>query len=169
MVCQRCKKSRATVHLTECVEGEARERHLCDGCAEQEGLTLKQSMPMASLLEQFVKSTQNLKVENIARLACPECGMTFAEFRQHGLLGCPQDYAVFESFLLPLIERAHDGAAQHTGRLPGAATGPSVAGEQASVKLAQLRRDLEQAVADEKYEVAARLRDQIRSAGHESA
>jgi protein arginine kinase activator len=145
------------------VEGEARERHLCDGCAEQEGLTLKQSMPMASLLEQFVKSTQNLKVENIARLSCPECGMTFGEFRQHGLLGCPNDYEVFESFLRPLNERAHDGAGHHAGRTPGAAR----AGTPETVKLAQLRRELDEAVAQEKYETAARIRDQIRLASHE--
>jgi protein arginine kinase activator len=170
MNCQRCKKARATVHLTDCGEGEARERHLCDACAEQEGLTLKQSLPVASFLEQFVKHTQGLKVQNIAKLACPDCGMTFAEFRQNGLLGCPNDYTVFESFLLPLLERAHDGASHHAGLAPGAgadgrgATAP--AGE--SIKLSHLRRELEQAVANEKYELAARLRDQIRASQHES-
>lgn len=165
MNCQRCKKSRATVHLTDCGEGGARERHLCDACAEQEGLTLKQSMPVASFLEQFVKHTQGLRVENLAKLCCPACGMTFAEFRQNGLLGCPQDYTVFESFLLPLLERAHDGASKHAGRSPGAA-GDAPSGRE-SVKLSHLRRELEQAVTHEKYELAARLRDQIKAVHHE--
>lgn len=159
MACQRCKKARATVHLTDCTGGEPRERHLCDACAEQEGLTLKQSAPVASFLEQFVKHSQDLKIENIAKLTCPECGMTFAEFRHNGLLGCPNDYRVFESLLLPLIERAHDGASHHVGRLPAGA------GERESVTLAQLRRELHQAVTQEKYELAARLRDQIKTAG----
>ena len=168
MNCQRCKKARATVHLTDCGDGEARERHLCDACAEQEGLTLKQSMPVASFLEQFVKHTQGLRVENIAKLCCPDCGMTFAEFRQNGLLGCPNDYTVFESFLLPLLERAHDGASHHAGLTPGATGEPAgPPGRKEPVKLSHLRRELEQAVANEKYELAARLRDQIKAAHHE--
>ncbi len=44
--------------------------------------------------------------------------MTFREFRQQKLLGCPHDYDAFERALLPLIEGAHDGASQHVGKAP---------------------------------------------------
>ena len=154
--CQRCDKARATVHLTDCTGGEPRERHLCDACAEQEGLTLKQHAGITSMLEKFVQQTA--KIEDIARLTCPECGMSFAEFRNSGLLGCPHDYVAFEKLLLPLLERAHDGRTEHVGKTPADAG----AGARTRSTIAQLHRDLDRAVEAEEYEQAARLRDQIR-------
>ncbi|MCK4658961.1 MAG: UvrB/UvrC motif-containing protein [Phycisphaerae bacterium] len=156
MRCQRCQKARATVHLTECTGEEPRERHLCDACAEEEGLTLKQQSGFTSLLEKFVD--QSMKVEELARLTCPQCGLSFAEFRNSGLLGCPNDYSVFEKLLVPLLERTHDGHTEHVGKKPGD-SGPDA---RARAAIAQLRRDLDRAVEDEDYELAARLRDQIR-------
>jgi protein-arginine kinase activator protein McsA len=51
-------------------------------------------------------------------LACPDCGMTLAEFRSKGRLGCPRDYEIFREHLDPLIERIHN-AKHHLGRGPG--------------------------------------------------
>lgn len=154
--CQRCDKARATVHVTDCTGGEPRERHLCDACAEQEGLNTKHHASITSMLEKFVQQTA--KVEEIARVTCPECGVSFAEFRNSGLLGCSHDYVAFEKLLLPLLERAHDGRTEHVGRTPD----DGGAGGQTRSAIAQLRRDLDRAVEAEEYELAARLRDQIR-------
>jgi|WetSurMetagenome_2_1015567.scaffolds.fasta_scaffold104421_2 protein arginine kinase activator len=155
--CQRCQKARATVHLTDCTGGEPRERHLCDACAEQEGLTLKQHAGISSILEKFVQ--HSMKVEEIARLSCPECGISFAEFRNGGLLGCPHDYVAFEKLLLPLLERAHGKRTEHVGKTPQ----DSDPGARARSAITQLRRDLDRAVESEEYELAAKLRDQIRA------
>ena len=157
LACQRCHKTRATVHLTDCTGGEPRERHLCESCADEEGVTLQQSAGITSILEKFVHHSQ--KVEEIARLTCPECGISFAEFRNSGQLGCPHDYTAFEKLLLPLLERAHDGQTDHVGRVPGTAAPEH--GRRAN--LAQLRRDLDRAVTAEEYELAAKLRDQVKA------
>lgn len=154
--CQRCKKARATVHLTDCTGGEPRERHLCDECAEKEGLTLKQQAGITSILEKFVQ--HSMKVEEVARMTCPECGISFAEFRNTGLLGCPNDYVAFEKLLLPLLERAHDGRTEHMGKQPGGSDDDS----NTRATIVQLRRDLDRAIETEEYELAAKLRDQIR-------
>jgi len=155
--CQRCQKARATVHLTDCTGGEPRERHLCEDCAEQEGLTLQQNAGITSILEKFVQHSK--KVEEIARLTCPKCGISFAEFRNSGQLGCPHDYTAFEKLLLPLLERAHDGRTEHVGRQPGVA-GPA---RSRRTTLTQLRLDMDRAVEAEEYELAAKLRDQIKA------
>ena len=84
--------------------------------------------------------------------------MSFAEFRNSGLLGCPHDYVAFEKLLLPLLERAHDGRTEHVGKTPADAG----AGARTRSTIAQLHRDLDRAVEAEEYEQAARLRDQIR-------
>ena len=89
---------------------------------------------------------------------CPTCGISFAEFREKGRLGCPNDYEFFEESLTPLLEKIH-GATQHRGRLP---QGSLDEAGQRNDTLLRLRRELQQAVKAEQYEAAARLRDQIR-------
>jgi protein-arginine kinase activator protein McsA len=90
---------------------------------------------------------------------CPHCGMTWQQFKQHGVMGCPKDYELFGGRLTALIRRAQENAVEHTGKVPlkVQATPPGRA-----VTAARLRRELERALDCEKYEEAARLRDQIR-------
>ena len=157
MICQRCKKRDATVHLTEIIQGEKREKHLCEQCAAEDGITLKTQVPLSQLLESFVK-TQAGAAEAV-NITCQACGMTFAEFRSGGMLGCPYDYDAFEKHLTPLLKRAHEGGLQHVGKVPQRA---GVAQERQH-ELMRARRELASAVEREDYELAAKLRDQIRN------
>lgn len=36
MICERCHKKEATVHITEVLNGNRTEKHLCQDCAAQE-------------------------------------------------------------------------------------------------------------------------------------
>jgi protein arginine kinase activator len=47
-------------------------------------------------------------------IVCPECGMTYQEFRIKGRFGCVKCYDAFESGLSPLLEKVH-GATEHVG------------------------------------------------------
>jgi protein arginine kinase activator len=88
---------------------------------------------------------------------CPECGITLPEFRAKGRFGCARDYEVFAEYLDPLFERIHDAQpARHVGRLPRASA--EVARK---LTVTELRKRLDAAVAEENYELAARIRDQI--------
>jgi protein arginine kinase activator len=157
MVCQRCKKNTATVHLTEIVKNEKREKHLCEKCAVQEGLAVKAPVPINELLASFV--AEQAGARELAKLTCPQCGMSFLEFRNRGLLGCPGDYDAFAKVLVPLLERAQEGASQHVGKVPAR----SGAGPKKQQELMRLRRELAEAVEKENYELAATLRDQIKA------
>ena len=55
MLCQRCKKTTATVHVTDLV-GEPKELHLCDECAEEEGITPHHHNAWGSLTNQLVRA-----------------------------------------------------------------------------------------------------------------
>jgi protein arginine kinase activator len=156
MLCQLCKKQPATVHLTEVVEGEKRERHMCDQCAAQEGVMGKSQEPVNELVAKFVLAQASAR--DVAQLTCPECGMTFLQFRNSGLLGCPNDYHVFEKPLLGLLERAHGGRTQHVGKVPGGKENK----HKRQHELMILKPDLQRAVDAEDYERAAVLRDKIR-------
>ena len=90
-------------------------------------------------------------------LTCPNCGMTFREFREQGRFGCPQDYIVFDQRSMPLLENIHNDT-EHVGKVPKRAPHTS----QAQFDLIRLRRDLAVAVEEEDYERAAQIRDEIR-------
>ncbi|MCG3128723.1 MAG: Protein-arginine kinase activator protein [Phycisphaerae bacterium] len=157
--CERCKKAQATFHLTNIKPstGEKVETHLCESCAVEEGFIPKAA---TAQVEELLANLMASKAAGakLSDLVCDECGMSFLEFRQNGLLGCPQDYDVFRESLEPMIERAQDGATQHTGKAPrrrgGAAT--------PAADRRKLKKLLAEAVAAEDYERAAELRDRIR-------
>lgn len=48
---------------------------------------------------------------------CPSCGMTLAEFRKTGLLGCADCYTAFREELLPTVKNVQ-GKLRHTGKDP---------------------------------------------------
>ncbi len=169
-LCERCNKP-ATVHLTEISNGKRTEVHMCDACAQEAGYVQQSHTPINELLNQFLKSHAQTVDTQTAR--CPECGMTWQEFKDTGLLGCIKDYELFESHLQGIVERAQQGATHHTGKLPHTLD-PQGKRKEDPVKLrqaelAKLRKDLARAVEDESYEVAAKIRDQIKtmeSGGH---
>lgn len=173
MKCELCD-SEATVHELRMVGGKRAERHLCENCARREGLAAQIGVSVPELIEKIVdQAVQGAKPKGEPPRAgtCPACGTTYAEFRQSGLLGCTECYRAFEQALGPLLERAHEGASHHVGKVPkralagGRSSGsPDVLGgpEQRAGKIASLRKQLEEAVRAEQYERAATLRDELR-------
>lgn len=161
MKCEKCNKP-ATIHLTEIQGGKKTEKHLCEQCAaEAEGLPVKSHTPINELLTNFVLAHSGLSKES--GTACPQCGITWGEFRQTGLFGCEHDYAFFEKDLSPLLQRAHEGATHHLGKVPTRRGGTTVPVKR-QLDLTRLRKELARAVEAEDYERAAKLRDQIRQA-----
>jgi protein arginine kinase activator len=161
MKCDKCNKQ-ATVHLTEIKNGKKIEKHLCEQCAAQnEGLPVKSHTPINELLTNFVMAHSGLQKD--LGTTCENCGITWAEFRQTGLLGCEHDYALFEKDLTPLIQRAHEGATHHLGKVPARRGGSGVPAKR-SLDVAKLRKELARAVEAEDYERAAKLRDSIKQA-----
>src|SRR5438876_5638863 len=155
MKCQSCS-SPATVHLTDIVNGQKKELHLCQACAEQQQLIKQQELNLPAILQTLIGQHVGQLTDELARLTCPACGIKYMEFRAEGRLGCPNDYQVFRAGLEPLLERIHR-AGRHVGKVPRHR--PSAARQ---AELIELRQKLRQAVDSEAYEEAARLRDLIR-------
>jgi len=153
--CDHCDRP-ATHHSVEIIKGKKIEKHLCDQHAADAGLTIKAvHTPINELLTNFVKLHNSSSATSDA--VCSECGLTYAQFREHSLLGCAACYEVFEESLGLLLARAHEGAVQHLGKVPRRA-GP---GQQQQQGLRRMRKRLNEAVESEDFELAARLRDQI--------
>jgi protein arginine kinase activator len=155
MLCQRCQQEKATIHLTDIVQKKMRVTHICEKCAQLQGLLTStddstQQLNLQALVQIVFGSKET---DEPAGLNCPHCGLKYAEFRAEGRMGCPHDYDVFQTPLLPLLERIHR-TLQHVGKVP------RTAGKHAE-KLA-LEDQLKLAIQAEDYELAAILRDRIR-------
>lgn len=160
MQCQICQKNEATIHLTEITDGVRTEMHLCESCAQEEGIAVKSQIPLNELLSSLLAAQpedNELFGDSEHKQLCPHCGFTLDQFRKEAVLGCPYDYEIFEKPLLPLIEKAHAGKTSHCGKVPSKIP----ADTKKQMELAALRQQLEVAVKKEDYELAAELRDKI--------
>ena len=158
MDCQSCKNRKATVHLTEIVGNkDKRELHLCEQCAQQQGAT---GMEIMGLISSAFGSVSKPAGAEVKELKCGSCGLAYADFRSRGRLGCPQCYDVFREALEPLLEKIHGGT-QHVGKTP---TSGATGDRSRERELVALRRKLQAAVKDENYELAAKLRDELKRA-----
>jgi protein arginine kinase activator len=162
--CDKCKR-RATYHSVEIVNGQKIEKHLCDHHAEQEGLANNKTShaPINELLSNFVKLHSG-SGSSQQELVCENCGLSWKQFKESSLLGCQNCYKAFEQMLSPLLERAHEGGTHHVGKVPVRAGANEVRQQQ----LIRMRHRLEEAVSDENYELAAKLRDEIRTIEEQS-
>ena len=155
MLCEECQKNEATVVITVTAGGEVTTRHLCPDCMKK----MEQSFAQGDV-QGFLSSLLSIlsSAPKPPALTCSGCGLTYEEFQQTGKLGCAQCYTDFAEQLRPLLQRIH-GRSQHAGRAP--------AGQQKECELSRcidtLRAQMEQAITQEDFESAARLRDEIRA------
>lgn len=155
MKCENCHEDDATVHYTEIEGSRKREIHLCEQCYRQKLAPVQKAMDFTEMLKGLLQAAP-MVAGTASTAICPTCGISLAEFRAVGRLGCPHDYHVFKEALAPLIAKLQHGA-QHVGKVPAGAG----ARLERKNKLIRLRRDLERAVQLEEYERAAKLRDGI--------
>lgn len=167
--CTACQKAIATIVIMDLSEGAVTgSQHVCATCAEQMGVVQQKLPPKFSpeMLEDLLGGLKSGKAggRTTRTEACPGCGLSPADFRAKGRLGCPRCYETFRAELMPLLQRIHE-AQTHRGRLPGRSAPATVAASPGDERaLTDLRRRLEEAVRGERYEEAARLRDDLRRA-----
>src|SRR6266480_1602758 len=155
MLCDVCKCNDATVFLTQIQDGKMQKVNLCEACSKEKGVEDPKSFALADLLlglgasEEIEKGTLTQK--------CPVCGFSQADFKKTGRLGCSACYVTFAEGLTALLKAMHKGT-EHVGKLPGRAQRTMVLNH----RMRALTENLQKAVADENYETAASLRDQIK-------
>jgi protein arginine kinase activator len=158
MLCDQCKERDAVVHLTQIVDAEVTQLHLCEKCAAAKGIETTVSMPKHPLSD-FLHAVQQQSAPALGDQArCAYCQTSLRDFRASGRLGCAQCYTAFEGALRELLRRVH-GAARHRGSDYETPVAPGFVVSE----LDSLRERLAQAVASEEFELAAKLRDEIRA------
>jgi protein arginine kinase activator len=150
--CDLCSKP-ATVHLTQIVHNKVHKVDLCEECAQAKGVTDPSGFSLGDLL---LKSSLNPETGASSGMRCEQCGFTQNDFKKHGRFGCPACYETFKGIVEPMLDNMHKGVT-HTGKVPARAL------ERKSLydRLTKLELDLNEAIKSERYEDAARARDEI--------
>ncbi len=158
MQCDICAKKKATVHLTEIVDEQMSEMHLCEECAREKSSQMEQQFGLADLLAGLGDFSKHVKSPDTTTLQCNNCGMTYDDFRKFGRLGCSQCYEAFKSHLSTLLKKIH-GSNHHFGKTP---TQIPSSEKKKIESLQDFKNQLLQAIQMEDFEKAAELRDKIR-------
>ncbi|MDP8259413.1 MAG: UvrB/UvrC motif-containing protein [Candidatus Gygaella obscura] len=164
MLCDICHKIEATVHLTEIVDGQITELHLCEHCAKQKSMQMEQQFGLSDLLAGLVDFGKAAEEKEDLKQKCPNCKLTYREFKKVGRLGCSQCYTTFRRYLEPLLKSIH-GASHHLGKVPAhnqLKTKANTASRTENNNLDDLKSRLQIVIAKEEFEQAAAIRDKIK-------
>ena len=181
MLCQNCGKNEVNFRYTQIINGVKKEMALCDKCAKELGFeSLDFNMPInfSSFLGDFLSvASENSFLPSFVKtntLQCNKCGMTYDEFANSGKLGCANCYDVFSDPLEQVLKKIH-GSTSHVGRCEKVTEGDENITEKLNKnekakskktekedKVEKLESELKQAVKEERYEDAAKIRDEIK-------
>ena len=162
MLCEKCKEKKASIHLTELVNGKKRDLKLCDDCANKEksiNFNLDFNMPfhMKDIFSSIMEAGNNKDAYKNDENHCDYCKSTYSRFKDIGRLGCYKCYDKFKNNLLPLIKRVQ-GTTEHVGKIPKRIGGPL----KIKNRISRLRLELNRYIANEEFEKAAQVRDKIK-------
>ena len=160
MLCEKCGKNPATTHIHTVINGVSATKHLCQFCAAN------QNEKQTSLANMF--SSMFSELLNTGAIAptktCDICGTSFSSIAKSGKAGCPSCYSVFFDELVPYIKRVH-GSTVHMGKHPQTNAQPTTLVAVQSTKdkkIEELKQALKNHIEKEEYELAAKIRDEIR-------
>ncbi|MFC1645599.1 UvrB/UvrC motif-containing protein [Candidatus Omnitrophota bacterium] len=166
MLCDICSKNQATVHLTEIVDEQMTELHLCEECAKQKSVQMEQQFGLSDLLGGLVDFGKSVEGKELSKIKCPSCNLSYDDFKKIGRLGCSDCYSAFLRYLTPLLKRIH-GSSVHTGKTPQGTARVKVDRRPEPKKtksdLQDLKIKLLESIKLENFEEAAKLRDEIKA------
>lgn len=156
--CMLCGKP-ATVHLTQIMNGKIHKMDLCDGCAKDKGIADPEGFSFMDALAGKSLQDEEDQAEHVTPptgLVCTVCGFTPADFKRIGRFGCPNCYTNFKPIIGPMLQNMHKDT-QHRGKVPAR----SLERVNLQRRLEELEQRLQEAIKTERYEEAARFRDEI--------
>ena len=195
MLCQNCGENEANVKYTQIINGVKKQMNLCENCARKLGIeSLAFKMPsidfsnflggmLSNDMSEFIPSL--IKPET---LLCDKCGSSYEDFIDSGKFGCDECYNTFSNQIEALLKNIH-GVNRHIGRSSKTLqkskndekqeqeeNGKQIekkdkqinnqAEENKTEKLGELKERLKLEIKEERYEDAAKTRDEIKKLEH---
>ena len=167
MLCDNCGKNEATIKLTQIINGKKTEMMICEECGEKYGITnMNFEIPIGISdflgdlsLEPNMPEFMPLNLSN--SLKCNNCNMTYQDFLDSGKFGCEECYKTFENKIDILLKRIQ-GTDRYIGKRANKNENNVIQETKIDNKLEKLQQDLKKAIKEERYEDAAKIRDEIK-------
>ena len=168
MKCESCKQNEATFFYEETINGQSRSIKLCAECAAKMNAGEKLfaepsdafSFPsFTQFHNNFLDGLFGITAQGAKESAksCPGCGAVWGDLLKSSKAFCPECYTTFLEELRPTLRSLH-GNVTHVGRAPAGRR----AQKEKRDRLTALKTQLGEAIKEEKFEEAAKLRDEIR-------
>lgn len=175
MLCENCKKREANVRYSENINGIRKELHLCEECSKKLGITDEINLKMptfdfsnlfGSFIEDISTSSFMPLLNEVRQIKCDSCGSSFDDIIDTGKYGCANCYDTFEDRMDPILKKLQ-GANRHIGRVGKISDNnikfdKKVENQSDDNKIQKLEEELKQAIKEERYEDAAKIRDEIK-------
>ena len=146
MKCQKCGKNEASICMVKMVGDKKESTYICSDCAT--GMENNLFEEFSNLLSPMLGGLFEGGLQVADQMICPSCGQTKSGFEENYKMGCEDCY---DTFKLPVTDR-------HVGKIPQ---------EEESLYSLNILNEkellLKKLVSEEKYEEAAKLRDEIKS------
>lgn len=152
MLCTKCGKNHATTHYKSVINGKVHEEYLCPNCAENLNIS---SFYFPNVFSSLLG--ENANIYKTTRCSC--CGSSFNDIKRSGKAGCSNCYETFKDEILPTLNQIH-GTTKHK------ISEDFVKNKKAPIEIENpieaKKAELKKAVLEERFEEAARLRDEIK-------
>ncbi|MBQ9502663.1 MAG: UvrB/UvrC motif-containing protein [Lentisphaeria bacterium] len=172
MLCDKCKKKEATIHVKKVAGGKIESLHLCADCArekEEQGVLGALGFNLAEVLFNLGELAKPAPAEESQESApagadpgvtCPVCGWNMEKLQSsNGRLGCPECYRSFSEIISDALNRIQRGR-MHIGKRPDRSD-PLLNAAALRIEITRTRKKLAELVRREEYEQAAVCRDRL--------
>lgn len=184
MLCENCGNNEANIKYTQIINGVKKQMNLCENCANELGVNnISFDMPInfSNFLEDVFYEDENLLIPSIAqneKIICNKCKMSYENFIKNGKFGCDECYTTFEDKIDNLLKNIH-GVNRHIGRKAKRFSTYETQKDNTKVekqeieesktdeKIKKLKNRLKQEIKEERYEDAAKTRDEIKKLSNE--
>ena len=162
MICQICGKHNASILVQQIVNGTAKELYLCKACAKKHNLYAdeqKMHLSLKTIFEGLLPKVIKQKPSPGAPHSdvCPECGTPLRFVQEKKTIGCPHCFFYFRKTVVQLMQESSEDIF-YEGRVPDQLE----TCQDTELSLQQLESELQKAVNNEEYELAAYFRDKIK-------
>lgn len=172
MKCQSCGKKDATVKYYENINGKKQTLYFCTNCAKNMGFTDFPSLSdFSNLTNLFSPIFSTIpEFDLLEEKKCKKCGYTLDDYANTGMLGCENCYETFGRNLDDLLYKMH-GRNRHKFQerreekksIEEDKKSEFLKKSKKEKEIDKLKEKLNQLVKEEKYEEAAKVRDEIKA------
>lgn len=180
MMCQNCNENEANVKYTQIINGVKKQMNLCNRCAKELGIdniSFDMKMDFSNFLGDIFEDFEESFIPSLVKpetLLCNKCKSSYDDFIKNGKFGCDKCYETFEDKIDNILKNIH-GANKHIGRnikqIENKENSNNKNDKQKdkynkeikiNEQIEELKIRLKQEIKEERYEDAAKTRDEIK-------